>query len=64
MEITGEGVQKAETKCQPIIRIWIDMERKIASFHSITEQSHFCCYNREQFMSYTFALIEDGFRFM
>ena len=55
-----------ETKCQPISRIWLDTERKIASFHPLadTEQNHFCCYSREQFMIYTFALVENGFRFM
>lgn len=53
-----------ETKCQPIIRIWIDTEQKIASFHALAELNLFCCYSREQFISYSFALIEEGFRFM
>ena len=66
MEITGGNVRGMETKCQPISRIWLDAERKIASFHPLadTEQNHFCCYSREQFMIYTFALVENGFRFM
>lgn len=53
-----------ETKCQPIIRIWIDEKLKIASFHALAERNHFNCYSREQFMSYAFSLIEEGFRFM
>ena len=53
-----------ETKCQFMIRIWIDTEQKIASFHALAERNHFSCYSREQFMSYTFSLIEEGFRFM
>ena len=53
MEAAGGVVGRMEAKCQPISRIWLD-----------TEQGHFCCYSREQFMIYTFALIEDGFRFM
>lgn len=53
-----------EIKCQPTIQIWIDTERKIASFHAVEGLNPFCCYSREQFMSYTFALSEEGFRFM
>lgn len=30
-----------EIKYQPIIRIWIDTEQKIASFHAFAEQNHF-----------------------
>ena len=53
-----------ETKCQPMIQIWIDTEQKIASFHEVAGLNPFCCYSCEQFMSYTFALTEEGFRFM
>lgn len=53
-----------EIKCQPTIQIWIDTERKIASFHAVEGLNPFCCYSREQFMSYTLALTEEGFRFM
>ena len=53
-----------KTKCQPIIKIWIDTERKIASFHAVANLKFFSCYSQEQFISYTFTLIEEGFRFM
>ena len=53
-----------ETKCQPMIQIWIDTEQKIASFHEVAGLNPFCCYSCEQFMSYTLILVEEAFRFM
>lgn len=47
-----------------IINIWIDREQKIASFHAVDGLNLFCCYSREQFLTYTLALVEAGFRFM
>lgn len=53
-----------ETKCQSMIQIWIDTEQKIVSFHEVAGLNQFCYYSREQIMTYTLALAEEGFRFM
>lgn len=53
-----------KTECETIIRVWVNVEQKIVSFHSV--DGHDCIYfqKREHFLSYILGLSEQGFRFM
>lgn len=57
-------MRRTKTECQCAIKIWVDTEQKIASFHALEDQECLCFYRPEHVTAYCFSLIKADFRFM